>query len=174
MYYESELYHHGIKGQKWGVRRFQNPDGTLTAAGKRRNIVEARKNLNAEKSKLSELNKKKTRLEIDTEYRDDIHDLRLNAEDSWDYKKNKPLSDKQIDANWNKFDKAYKKALSENKEYQKILKEVESQKVKVKELESLANTKTGRDYTKAVLGGLGAISAASAGMILVDYLMSHK
>ena len=31
-----ELYHHGIKGQKWGVRRFQNPDGTLTAAGKRR------------------------------------------------------------------------------------------------------------------------------------------
>lgn len=32
--YSNELYHHGIKGQKWGVRRFQNPDGTLTAAGK--------------------------------------------------------------------------------------------------------------------------------------------
>lgn len=32
----TELYHHGIKGQKWGVRRFQNPDGTLTEAGKRR------------------------------------------------------------------------------------------------------------------------------------------
>lgn len=34
--YSSELYHHGIKGQKWGVRRFQNSDGTLTAAGKAR------------------------------------------------------------------------------------------------------------------------------------------
>ncbi len=34
--YSSELYHHGIKGQKWGVRRFQNADGSLTAAGKRR------------------------------------------------------------------------------------------------------------------------------------------
>ena len=32
----NELYHHGIKGQKWGVRRFQNEDGTLTSAGKKR------------------------------------------------------------------------------------------------------------------------------------------
>lgn len=33
---ENELYHHGIKGQKWGVRRYQNPDGSLTLAGKKR------------------------------------------------------------------------------------------------------------------------------------------
>lgn len=32
----SYLYHHGIKGQKWGVRRFQNKDGSLTAEGKKR------------------------------------------------------------------------------------------------------------------------------------------
>ena len=34
--YSDELYHHGVKGQKWGIRRYQNPDGTLTAEGIRR------------------------------------------------------------------------------------------------------------------------------------------
>lgn len=34
--YESELYHHGVKGQRWGIRRFQNKDGSLTPAGKKR------------------------------------------------------------------------------------------------------------------------------------------
>ena len=31
-----ELMHHGVKGQKWGVRRYQNSDGSLTSAGKKR------------------------------------------------------------------------------------------------------------------------------------------
>lgn len=34
--YMNELYHYGIKGQKWGVRRYQNKDGSLTEAGKKR------------------------------------------------------------------------------------------------------------------------------------------
>lgn len=34
--YKDELYHHGIKGQKWGIRRFQNKNGGLTSAGRKR------------------------------------------------------------------------------------------------------------------------------------------
>lgn len=33
---DNNLYHHGVKGQQWGKRRYQNPDGSLTPAGKKR------------------------------------------------------------------------------------------------------------------------------------------
>lgn len=32
----NEIYHHGIKGQKWGVRRYQFADGSVTPAGAKR------------------------------------------------------------------------------------------------------------------------------------------
>ena len=34
--YANELYHHGIKGMRWGHRRYQNSDGSLTNVGRRR------------------------------------------------------------------------------------------------------------------------------------------
>lgn len=66
---DSELYHHGVKGQRWGIRRFQNKDGTLTSAGrKRRGLVEQikinRRMKKLRKAKIKKQNEKAKREEI--------------------------------------------------------------------------------------------------------------
>lgn len=76
----NQLYHHGIKGMKWGVRRFQNPDGTRTAAGKRRERETPSMSENHDKSRKSkvkgiselsndELKKLNERLQLEATYK---------------------------------------------------------------------------------------------------------
>lgn len=65
---ESELYHHGVKGQKWGVRRYQNADGTLTAAGKKRNKQTSQDDVS--KMSTDELRSKVRRLNNEQRYMD--------------------------------------------------------------------------------------------------------
>ena len=63
------LFHHGIKGQKWGIRRFQNPDGSLTAEGLKRygyTMTKPKKNI----SKLSDDKKLKI---AKKQYTKDLH-----------------------------------------------------------------------------------------------------
>jgi hypothetical protein len=62
MNHEECLTHHGIKGQKWGVRRWQNKDGSLTKAGQKRYNKEV-ENLKTEKKKLR--NQERTRKKLD-------------------------------------------------------------------------------------------------------------
>lgn len=48
------LSHHGINGQRWGIRRFQNPDGTLTEAGKKR-LAKLKEKNNAQTAEIKKL-----------------------------------------------------------------------------------------------------------------------
>ena len=75
---KNELYHYGILGMKWGVRRFQNKDGTLTSAGKKRrnsdseNVHEDYKKAHDNKSVKSmsdtELRNRNNRLQMERQY----------------------------------------------------------------------------------------------------------
>ena len=74
--YNTYLYHHGIKGQKWGVRRYQNPDGTLTAEGK---VKKARMDATAQKKEdvknrrtmsMNDLKNKVERLKMEKQLKD--------------------------------------------------------------------------------------------------------
>lgn len=72
---EAELCHWGIKGMKWGVRRYQNSDGSLTAAGRKR-YTDKDGNLNAAgKKKFGNSVKTKTESEAETPKRKSVKDM---------------------------------------------------------------------------------------------------
>jgi hypothetical protein len=60
-----ELYHHGIKGMKWGVRRYQNADGSLTPAGYKRLMKADQKWAKKKTDKITAKAKKASQRELD-------------------------------------------------------------------------------------------------------------
>ena len=99
---ENELTHWGVKGMRWGIRRYQNKDGTLTPAGKKRYNAEMSK-LKAEEKVLKNKMKTKSQLDKLEAKRKEVEDLRkgklpVSSKESSEPKKKtvKDLSDEEL------------------------------------------------------------------------------
>ena len=62
---DEEIYHHGIKGMRWGIRRYQNPDGSLTPAGRKHLEKADIKWAKKKTDKITEQAKKASQKELD-------------------------------------------------------------------------------------------------------------
>lgn len=74
---DNDLYHWGIKGMKWGVRRYQNKDGSLTPAGRKRrqddyheDYKKAHDKKSVKQMSDSELRSRNNRLQMEKQYAD--------------------------------------------------------------------------------------------------------
>lgn len=79
MYNGAWLAHHGIKGQRWGIRRFQREDGSRTTAGKkRRDVLDNRNSRTTSKQRKAmtddQLKKRIERLKLEKELKNLEHD----------------------------------------------------------------------------------------------------
>lgn len=129
IYVNGELMHHGVKGQKWGVRKYQNEDGSLTPAGEKR---------------YAKIDKKMGRVEAQRTTNRKVTDARNAMADQWLANKNYKVGSKR-EARLQKKAERAKKYNEADFKYTETVNNFKMAKLKAKKDPSYKNSK---EYTK--------------------------
>jgi len=170
VYSENYLAHHGIKGQRWGVRRFQNADGSYTAAGEAR-YGRSRKQADLKqdpryKSALQSANKQGVVGDMNkaTKAAKDINESSTNLEKMAYKYKAKRMSDEKLQAEIDKM-VAKQEATADRRALENRYKELKNQEVN-----------TGREVVRDILDVAGnvttGLTAAATLYLLARQIMN--
>lgn len=148
---KSYLQHHGILGQKWGVRRYQNEDGSLTAAGRKRLVK------NASDKDILDSRKRMEAYDKNSKHRSDLADKQLNRwydlleeHEDWD----EDISEEELmkDPEYRKITESYEKAVQKANSMLKydLATEID-----------LSRAKTGKEKTSEFIANIGTLAVAT-------------
>ena len=171
----TSLYHFGIPGQKWGIRRWQNPDGSFNEEGKKRygrkrisskEYNSATTNYNKEFNNTKALRQRKSELEDAALYDNDkVYALYSLANSGWNDTKNRETTKAEDDRRWGSFEKAYNKALK-SKEYTTVVKNLTESESRLKEYKGVMDSYE-KQLSNRIASAAGAIGGAAALSLLL-------
>lgn len=140
----NELYHYGVAGMKWGVRRYQNYDGTLTSAGRAHQAKQYQKQLNS-LDKSTKLDKREV---IENEAKAAKYTRKMNK--TADTSK-KAMYDVKIKEHKSKASEATKSVEKVDEKAKKLLEQVKKEGYSVGSKEVYRNAVKGKDFVTSAM-----------------------
>ena len=149
-----ELAHFGTKGMKWGQRRFQNPDGSLTPLGQKRYGQGGERSSFGRSRDLNKLDREYVRAEAKAKYYKDRAETRYSRK-NYRFKKHNPnMGDLAKDEKTKKFEKKardYKKLANKSKSMSdRIINNSLKKGMSVRSKDVLREVNIGRNFAKSV------------------------
>lgn len=174
IYINGELYHHGIQGQKWGVRRYQNEDGSLTSVGRERyGYLNKRLKRSERQEAFYTFARKKNRARLASKY-----DLKISKADKNNNESKKKALVEKKEYKLNDFDKGTKALHAGYQKYNTIIDQYKSAKLSAFEDKAYKKSpeykKAVKNYTNQLISDLSYGMNYTTLVYMSEYARAHQ